>query len=100
VRRAAVSRGLRQARVKPDESQWSNPFKASLDELDAAAEVDARAELLSVGAQAVGTRSKLLGDEGLRRTDLCVTYRADDLIVPVVSYTITRVLPILREWPA
>ncbi len=91
---------LRQARVKPCESQWSNLFKASLDELDAAAEVDTRAELLSVGAQAVGTRSKLLGDEGLRRTDLCVTYRADDLIVPVVAYTITRVLPILREWPA
>jgi hypothetical protein len=91
---------LRQARVKPGPSQWSNLFKASLEELSAAAEVDVRAEFLHAGAAAIGTRSELLGDEGPRGTDLGVTFRDDNLLVPVVAYTITRVLPILQEWPA
>jgi hypothetical protein len=90
---------LRQARVKPGESQWSNLYKASLDELSAGAAVDASAELLGAGAQAVGSRGELLGEQGVRRTDLCFTFRSDDLVVPVVADTITRVLPIVRAWP-
>jgi hypothetical protein len=91
---------LASSHPKPGESQWSNLYKASLDDLSAGAAVDARAELLGAGAQAVGSRGELLGEQGVRCTDLCVTFRSDDPLVPVVAYTITRVLPIVRGWPA
>ena len=85
---------LRQARLK--EGGWSNLFAATEHELDAGAGTRAFDALYAAGAQAVGTREILLGDQGRTRSRLGATFREEADAVPVVAYVLTRVAPLAR----
>jgi hypothetical protein len=83
---------LRQARLKG--GNWSNLFKASLEELDAGARTDVVTALRDAGAVEVGTREDVLGDEGRRRSFVVATSPPTAQDVPVVAYVLTRIAPL------
>lgn len=44
------------------------------------------------------TRKTVLGDDSLRRNDLCVVFDEQDSFVPVVTYFVTRIFPIAKKF--
>jgi hypothetical protein len=85
---------LRQAR--PKGGAWSNLYKASLADLNAAAGVNVVRELRAVGATALGTRGEVLGDDGQRRSFMCVTFDPNASVVPIIAFVLTRAAPLLE----
>lgn len=90
---------LSQARIKAQgESGWSNLFMASQEELDEGAGLDVCAALVQAGARQSGTKAQLLHEGGTRRNYLCAIFPAEQRLVPVVAFLLTRVLPLQRTW--
>jgi hypothetical protein len=85
---------LRQA--QPKGAGWSNLFGASLEELDRGASVSVARELRVAGARDIGTRATVLGEEGRRRSSLCVLFDWENEAVAVLAFLLTRVLPLSR----
>jgi serine/threonine protein kinase len=85
---------LRIARI--DDERWSNMFKATREELDAAAGVDVAEVLGRFGGDEVGTRADVVGDEGRRRGYMCVVGDPESEYLPVIAHFLTRVLPLGR----
>jgi hypothetical protein len=85
---------LRQARIRTNGR--AGLFNASLEELNAGADLDVHAILRKAGATHMGTRGAVLGDCG--RTRARYTARFDDhsCAVPLVAYVLTRVAPVAR----
>jgi hypothetical protein len=75
---------------------WGNPKQATLEQLDGLLGRSAAALLVEAGALDVGTRQQVFGDTSKRRNWLCVSFPAGDPVVPLATYTLTRVLPIIR----
>jgi len=67
-----------------------------LADLNAGAGVNVIGELKSVGASALGTRAAVLGDDGMRRSFMCVTFDPDGSAVPIMAFLLTRAAPLLE----
>ena len=88
---------LRQARLEPARGpEWSNLFKASLEELDEGAGLDVRGFLAACCGGVVGERADVLGESGPRRRFICATFPDDSKDGPLMAYLLTRVLPLTR----
>jgi serine/threonine protein kinase len=87
---------LRQARIVNPEL-WSNPKKASFEELDAGAGVDVGDTLIRFGALAIGTRGEVLGETNKQRTFPCVVLPADSEHGPAVAHFLTKVMPLANR---
>jgi hypothetical protein len=79
---------------------WGNPKQALLEHLDRLIGGSAAAVLVGAGAYDIGTRAAVFGDTSKRRNWLCVLCPAGDPVVPLMTYALTRVLPILRAGEA
>lgn len=89
---------LRQARLKPDVSvEWSNLYQATMEELSKGSGLQVRAALEALGAE-VGLRGQLMADKGRDREHLCVLFPTTRQHLPIVCYTITRVLPVWNKY--
>lgn len=86
---------LRQAFPKHsfDKHETLHPTVHELDLDNGAAGLSVFSELQKLDAE-VGTKQDLLGDTGRTSNHLCARFSKDNLWVPVVAYTLTRVLPI------
>ncbi len=90
---------IRQARPTPERGpDWSNLFKASLDELRAGAGVDLEEAISERAGGLLGTRDEVLGDSGPRRTFACATFPAGDSHGPLAAYLLSRVLPLMHGY--
>lgn len=80
---------------------WSNLFVPTRQQLDEGAGMDVEKALFDAGASAYGTRAEVLGETGRTRNQMCVTFRdSEGDLVPIVAHIATRVLPVLRSFPA
>jgi hypothetical protein len=79
---------------------WGNPKQSSLEHLDSLIGGSAAALLVGAGAYDIGTRAAVFGDTSKRRNWLCVLCPAGDPVVPLMTYALTRILPILRAGEA
>lgn len=87
---------LSQARSADDQGAgWSNLRHATMEQLSEGAGFSVRAALEALGAE-VDLREQLLEDQSRRRGYLCAVFPTDRVHVPVICYTLTRVLPVLR----
>jgi len=89
---------LSQARInlrKPN--KWSNLFKANRQQLEQGAGFDVLGFLEEHGALRTGKKQDLIG-EGQRATYLCVVFPSSNLLVPVLAYVATRILPLSMEY--
>ena len=88
---------LRQAQII-DDPDWPKVRKVSLQDLnDAAGGIDIVQILQEQGALSVMTREDTWGDPTNRKTDLCVCFREEDIVVPLAAYALTRVAPLVNE---
>lgn len=89
---------LNQARVALN----TEPFAATLFQADQAQHDLATgldtAELLGVCRATCGPRSSLLGDRSPRQSEWCAVFPTEVEIVPVLSFVLTRVIPISNMW--
>jgi hypothetical protein len=85
---------LRQAfpKYEFDKHETLHPTISELD-LDDGAGLSVFGELRKYGAD-VGTKHDLIGDEGRTALHLCACFPKDNIWVPIIAYTTTRVLPI------
>lgn len=92
---------LRQARVDiSSPNLWSTLRNATWEQLDEGSGLDAFGILSDAGAVELGTKEEVLNDRGKTRNRLCTVFRQDDEMFPILAFIITRVLPLLREYPA
>jgi len=90
---------LQISRIKPDSPQmWSSTHKGQEDDFTLLIGDDWQEALLSAGAAQVGSREKVLGDDSRRRQYLCAVLETEDAVLPVVAYSLTRILPLLSIW--
>ncbi|MED5599087.1 MAG: protein kinase [Actinomycetota bacterium] len=89
---------LRQARIV-DDPEWPRLRKVPMGDLDNGAATGVEAMLLELGAGVVNTREVAWGDEGRRRSDLCVVFDAENVIVAMAAYALTRLAPLVKEQP-
>jgi len=86
---------LRIAFFEPDDpDQWLKWKTPTMAELNRASKLDVRKELLDIGANRVGTKSKLYHERGRTRNHISVEFSRERIIVPIMAFVITRVLPI------
>ncbi len=89
---------LRQAYPKEyfDKHETLHPTISEFD-LDQGAGLSLFSELRKAGAE-VGTKQELLGDTGKRSPYLCASFPKENLWVPIIIYTATRILPIANGY--
>ena len=88
---------LSQARLDSDRGEnWSNLYKATIEELTEGAGISVRRVLEGLGAE-VDRREQLLGDVRSRRLYLCATFPKESNHLPAICYVLTRVLPLTRS---
>lgn len=89
---------LRQAYPKDsfDKHETLHPTMSEFD-LDQGSGLSLFSELRKAGAD-VGTKQELLGDTGKRSPYLCATFAKENLWVPLIIYTATRILPIANGY--
>jgi hypothetical protein len=89
---------LRQAYPKDsfDKHETLHPTMSEFD-LDQGSGLSLFNELRKAGAE-VGTKQELLGDTGKRSSYLCATFSKENLWVPIIIYTATRILPIANGY--
>lgn len=90
---------LSQAQPGDDDPAWANLRRASMEQLTVGAGLSVRQAMEALGAE-VDLREQLLDDRSRRRGYLCAVFSADGDHLPVICYTITRVLPVLRAGAA
>jgi len=89
---------LRQARLKRNsQEEWPRLYKATPDELLDGAKRSVTSELRKLGAK-VGSRRELLGDTSSHKNCLCAIFPESAKHIPVVAYTLTRVLPVWNRF--
>lgn len=87
------------SRIKADSMQmWSNVHKASDADFEAICGTDWNQLLRGLGAKSVGTRERVLGDSGRRKSYLAASWEGDSQTVPVAAYLMSRVIPLLDIW--
>jgi CheY-like chemotaxis protein len=92
---------LRQARVKIDTTdKWSNLFKAGWEDLDDGSRLDSIEILKQAKTLHLGTKQELLGVNDRSRLFLCAIFERNNELFPVVAFVLTRVLPLINEYPA
>ncbi len=74
---------------------WGNVVRADLSDL-AGDSTPAQDLLFENGCLALDTRAQVLGDTGRRRNYLTACFPVGDVVVPLLVYTLTRVLPVLK----
>jgi len=89
---------LAQARMKS--ANWSTAYRASKSELDQGANLKVVRLLKKAGAVEIGTKEKVLGNSGRKRFYLCSTFKNNSNSVPIVAYVLTRILPIMNQYPS
>lgn len=70
---------------------------SAIELLEGAGGIIARREFEKLGAR-FGTKEQVLGDTGRRRSYLCTVFPENDLVVPPVAFTLTRVLPVWNRF--
>jgi len=92
---------LKQARVKIETfNKWSTLCKANREELDRGSGLDSFKILESAGALYLGTKEELFGATDRNRSFLCAKFEMENKLFPAVAFVITRVLPLINEYPA
>lgn len=76
--------------------RWGNVSSASEAEMDELLGGPIRACFAENGGVDFGTREQVISDASKRRRFLMAAYPASDPVVPLVAYTLSRVLPIVR----
>ena len=90
---------LAQARVDPTDHVMRATTKlASLEELNAGAQLNCEEILLDAGALRVGTKRELLGDESKRSSFLIAIFEKENERVPIAAYALTKILPLIHEY--
>ena len=90
---------LQVSRINPDSPEfWSSTHKATDEDFRHLAGDDWKRDLLAVGASKVGPRESVIGDDGRRRKFLCAVLEDRNSALPVVAYSLTRILPLLDLW--
>ena len=90
---------LAQARVDPtDPVMWATAKSASLEELNAGAQLNCEEILLDAGALRVGTKRELCGDESKRSSFLIAIFEKENERVPIAAYALTKILPLIHEY--
>ena len=90
---------LQVSRIDPNSPElWSSTHKATNEDFEHLAGDDWQRSLLDVGASNVGPRESVIGDDGRRRGFLCAVLGDGDFPLPVVAYSLTRILPLLNIW--
>ncbi len=90
---------LQVSRIDPDSPElWSSTYKATDEDFRHLAGDDWKRSLLEAGASKIGPRESVIGDEGRRRKFLCAVLGDRDFPLPVVAYSLTRILPLLDLW--
>lgn len=79
-----------------DDPNWPQARKVDMFQVDEILGGVAADILRAAGALQCGTRAEVLRDTGKRRGFLCVTFPRDNGMVPLLAYTITRPLAVLR----
>ena len=74
--------------------------KATWEELEEGAGVDPVEIFKRAGALHLGTKEKLLEASDKSRSYLCAVFDINNEIFPVVAFVVTRVLPLINEYPA
>ena len=80
---------------------WSNMYQTTLVEMRELMGSPLPTYLKKYGATDVGTKADLLGETGNKRNELCVVFEdsgSADSYVPIVSFFLTRILPISKNW--
>lgn len=72
--------------------------KASLEEIDAGAGISSKKVLGPLGAS-IGTREELRHEDGSHRSFLCVVFPAEERIVPVAVFVMSRLAPLISAPP-
>lgn len=92
---------LQVSRVDPESADfWSSTYKATEADFEDLMGGSWKQPLLQAGTSGIGTRETVLGDHGRRRSFLCAAFRDQDSRLPVVAYSMTRVVPLLNPWSA
>lgn len=86
---------IRVARCR--DNDWSNMFQTTEAEMKGIIGAPLGSFLKKFGAIEVGRREDVLGDTSNRRNDLAVVFNDDDSLVPIITYFVTRVLPISQN---
>ena len=76
--------------------EWCNLKMVTLDDLDRLLDDSARELLIGFGVTALGTRAELWGDTSTKKNHLEARFDPDDVLPPLVIYTLTRTLPVFR----
>ncbi|MEA3502163.1 MAG: hypothetical protein U9R47_05260, partial [Actinomycetota bacterium] len=80
---------------------WSSLYKTSVEDLAAGSGVaDPVQALLDTGAETVGKRSAVIGDQGPSRGTLALSFSGDTSDAPAAAYVLTRLLPLLNVYSA
>ena len=79
-----------------DDPNWPQARKIEMSQFDEIAGESAIDVLREAGALKCGTRAEVLGDTSRRRGFLCIMFPMENTIVPLLAYSITRPLAILR----
>jgi len=89
---------LSQARIKTEKANlWSNLFKATKKQLELGAGFDVLTYLREKGAISIEKKYEMLGLTR-RSSYLCMTFEAENKLLPVLAYVSTRVLPLYHKY--
>lgn len=98
VQRMTKGRAFAEIRIaRCRDNDWSNMFQTTEAEMRQIIGMPLASFLKKFGAIEVGRKEDVFGDTSNRRNELCVVFNDDDSLVPIVTYFVTRVLPISQN---
>ena len=93
----ALRLDLKQAQAR-EGKKWPSARQADSVTLDAGADCDVAAALLTSGATVIESRETAIGDTSTHRNALCVLFPRDAVLVPPLAYLLTRIAPIANDF--
>jgi hypothetical protein len=76
-----------------EKDQRASKRVLSLEKINALTHIDVESVLISLGANAVGTRQEITGETNRTREWPCVTFDVNDLVTPAAAFVLTTILP-------
>jgi hypothetical protein len=76
-----------------EKDQRASKRVLSLEKINALTHINVETALLSLGANAVGTRQEITGETNRTREWPCVTFDVNDLVTPAAAFVLTTILP-------
>jgi hypothetical protein len=75
-----------------EKDQRASKRVLSLEKINALTHIDVESVLISLGANAVGTRQEITGETNRTREWPCVTFDVNDLVTPAAAFVLTTIL--------